>query len=90
MVIQKDETQKELRRKEIQSSLIKDKSEIFKKSKESSSELSQMINTLNQEIEDLTNKLTSEKQEKTVIFILLKDTVRRIKDFQASYLLLEK
>lgn len=64
LVIQKDETQKELRRKEIQSSLIKDKSEIFKKSKKSSSELSQMINTLNQEIEDLTNKLTSEKQEK--------------------------
>jgi len=64
LVIQKDETEKEIKRKEIQSSLIKDKSEIFKKSKKSTSELTQTINQLNKEIEELTNKLNIEKQEK--------------------------
>ena len=64
LVIQKDETQKELKRREIQTSLIKDKSEIFKKSKESNYELNQKINSLNSEIEELKNDLIKEKFEK--------------------------
>jgi len=64
LIIQKDETLKAIKRREIQTSLIKDKSEIFQKSKKSSAELYQVINNLNYELESLKNDLLKEKQEK--------------------------
>ncbi len=51
LVIQKDETKEILKRREVQNYLIKDKGEIFIKSKESSAELQQEINSLKNEIE---------------------------------------
>ena len=63
-IIQKDETEQATKRRDIQSSLIKDKSEIFKKSKESVSELHQRINRLNYEIESLKQELDKEKHQK--------------------------
>ena len=64
LIIQKDQTLKTLKRREIQSSLIKDKSEIFQKSKKSVTELYQVINNLNYEVESLKNDLKKEKEEK--------------------------
>ncbi|XOB62838.1 response regulator [Campylobacterota bacterium DY0563] len=64
LIIQKDETSKAIKRREIQTSLIKDKSEIFQKSKKSSVELYQVINNLNDELELLKEGLQKEKQEK--------------------------
>ncbi|WP_320036202.1 response regulator [Halarcobacter sp.] len=64
LIIQKDETSKAIKRREIQTSLIKDKSEIFQKSKKSSVELYQVINNLNDELESLKEGLQKEKQEK--------------------------
>lgn len=65
LIIQKDETEKMLKRREIQNSLIKDKSEIFQKSKKSSAELYQTINNLNSELESLSIEFEKQNQEKT-------------------------
>lgn len=51
LVIQKDETQEALKRRDVQTSLIKDKSEIFKKSKENSAEFVHLINSLKEKNE---------------------------------------
>ncbi|QKF81137.1 response regulator [Halarcobacter ebronensis] len=82
LIIQKDVTDKAIKRRDIQSSLIKDKSEIFKKSKESVSELHQKINKLNYEIESLSQELEKEKHQKdNYIYTLEKYSLenRRIK-----------
>lgn len=71
LIIQKDETQKVLRRKRIQSSLIKDKSEIFQKSKQSTAELHQTINSLKYDLETINNELNHEKDEKNKYIYLV-------------------
>ncbi len=63
LVIQKDETKEALKRRDTQSSLIKDKSEIFKKSKESSAELLYIINSLKDNILQLKKELKLSKQD---------------------------
>ena len=64
LVIQKDETKEVLKRREVQTSLIKDKSEIFKKSKESLVELEKKINALEEQISFLNTILEGERLEK--------------------------
>eukprot|EP01029_Cantina_marsupialis_P005539 TRINITY_DN1608_c0_g3_i4.p1 TRINITY_DN1608_c0_g3~~TRINITY_DN1608_c0_g3_i4.p1 ORF type:complete len:462 (-),score=82.83 TRINITY_DN1608_c0_g3_i4:2443-3828(-) len=70
-VIQKDETQKVKKRRDIQSSLIKDKSEIFQKSKKSTSELHQIINNVHHEMNSLQEDLEREKREKANYVLLV-------------------
>lgn len=50
LIIQKDETQEAIKRREVQNYLIKDKGDIFIKSKESSAELQYEINKLKDEL----------------------------------------
>lgn len=50
LMIQKDETKKAIKRREVQSSLIKDKGEIFIKGKENSAELILSINNLKDDV----------------------------------------
>ncbi len=64
LVIQKDETKEAIKRRDVQSSLIKDKSEIFKKSKKNSAELLSTINNLKNEIDQLNRDLNILRQEK--------------------------
>jgi len=64
LVIQKDETDKFIKNREVRSSLMKDKSEIFIKSKENSAEFQNNINSLKDEIEQLKIELQNAKQEK--------------------------
>lgn len=64
LVIQKDETKEALKRREVQTSLIRDKSEIFKKSKETTTTLEQKINILDEEIKILETKIEEEKTDK--------------------------
>ncbi len=63
LLIQKDETKEAIKRRDVQNSLIKDKGEIFKKSKKNSAELLSTINNLKDEIEQLNKNLKSLKQE---------------------------
>lgn len=63
LMIQKDETKEIQKRRDVQSSLIKDKGEIFIKSKESSAELQIMINELKSEISQLQKELKINKSE---------------------------
>lgn len=64
LVIQKDETKEALKRREVQNSLIKDKSEIFIRSRETTTELEQKINLLSEEIEIVNSKIEKESYEK--------------------------
>lgn len=64
LVIQKDETKEAIKRRDVQSSLIKDKGEIFKRSKESSAELLYTINSLKDEVLQLKKELKQSKQDK--------------------------
>ncbi len=64
LMIQKDETKEALKRREVQTSLIRDKSEIFKKSKETTTSLEQKINILDEEIKILETKIQNEQAEK--------------------------
>ncbi|TLP41005.1 PAS domain-containing protein [Arcobacter arenosus] len=64
LMIQKDETKEALKRREVQTSLIRDKSEIFKKSKETTASLEQKINILEEEIKILETKIENEEIEK--------------------------
>ncbi len=64
LMIQKDETKKVLKRREVQTSLIKDKGEIFIKGKENSAELIQDINNLKDEIIALNKNIKDINLEK--------------------------
>jgi PAS domain S-box-containing protein len=64
LMIQKDKTKEVLKRREVQSSLIKDKGEIFIKGKESSAELKQSINHLKDEVLNAKNEAQRIKDEK--------------------------
>ncbi len=64
LVIQKDETEKVIKNREVRSSLMKDKSEIFIKSKENSAEFQININSLRDEISILRNELKKSELEK--------------------------
>ncbi len=64
LVIQKDETQEVLKRRDVQTSLIKDKSEIFKKSKENSAEFINSINALKDKILELQKEIKIVSAEK--------------------------
>ncbi|RXJ90266.1 hypothetical protein CRV01_03660 [Arcobacter sp. CECT 8983] len=64
LMIQKDETQEAIKRREVQSHLIKDKGEIFIKGKEASAELQHEINRLLYEIENLKKELKTAKSDK--------------------------
>ena len=64
LVIQKDETKKAIKRRNVQTSLIKDKSEIFKRSKETSVELESKINELNERTDFLETLVETLKNEK--------------------------
>jgi len=63
-MIQKDETQEAMKRREVQSHLIKDKGEIFIKGKEASAELQHEINKLIYEIENLKKEVKAAKADK--------------------------
>lgn len=63
LMIQKDETKEIQKRRDVQTSLIKDKGEIFIKGKESSAELQIVINTLKSEISSLNSELKAAKSE---------------------------
>lgn len=62
--IQKDITSEVNQKRQMQKALIKDKSEIFLKGKESSAELNAIINELNQRINDLQKMLKTSDLEK--------------------------
>ncbi len=80
LIIQKDETRESIKRRDVQSSLIKDKSEIFKKSKKNSAELLSTINSLKNEIDQLNKDLNILKQEKDkYIYISQKFTIENKK-----------
>lgn len=64
LVIQKDETEKVIKDREVRSSLMKEKSQIFIKSKENSVEFQHNINGLNEKINTLKNELNQIKIEK--------------------------
>lgn len=64
IIVQKDETKEVKKRREVQSSLIKDKGEIYIKSKESVAEMQQTINLLKDEIENLKREVHQAKQDK--------------------------
>ncbi len=64
LMIQKDETKDVVRRREVQTSLIKDKGEIFIKSKENVAELQQNINYLKDEIQNLQYEVQKAKSDK--------------------------
>ncbi len=64
LVIQKDETKKALQRREVQSSLIRDKGEIFIKSKENNAEYLQAVNILKDEVSNLKKEVDTVKKEK--------------------------
>lgn len=64
LMIQKDETQEAIKRREVQTHLIKDKGEIFIKGKESNAELQHEINSLKYEIEVLEKELNKAKTDK--------------------------
>ncbi|WP_417328211.1 response regulator [Halarcobacter sp.] len=64
LMIQKDETQEAIKRREVQSHLIKDKGEIFIKGKEASAELQHEINKLIYEIENLKKEVKAAKADK--------------------------
>jgi PAS domain S-box-containing protein len=64
LMIQKDETKDVVRRREVQTSLIKDKGEIFIKSKENVAELQQNINYLKDEIQSLKLEVQKAKADK--------------------------
>ncbi|NVJ53153.1 MAG: response regulator [Campylobacteraceae bacterium] len=64
LMIQKDETQEAIKRREVQSHLIKDKGEIFIKGKEASAELQHEINRLLYEIENLKKEVKTAKADK--------------------------
>jgi len=64
LMIQKDETKEVVKRREVQNSLIKDKGEIFIKSKSSVAELQQHINYLKDEIENLKKEVQKAKADK--------------------------
>lgn len=64
LLIQKDETKKAIKRRNVQTSLIKDKSEIFKRSKETTVELESKINELNEQIAFLNSLIENERDEK--------------------------
>ena len=57
LVIQKDETEKFLKNREVRTSLMKDKSQIFIKSKENIAQYQTNINSLKNEIEFLTDEI---------------------------------
>lgn len=63
LVIQKDETREVQKKRDVQTALIKDKGDIFIKGKESSAELSQTINILNNKIVDLGKEVDIAKSE---------------------------
>ncbi|MFA7084068.1 MAG: response regulator [Arcobacteraceae bacterium] len=62
--IQKDITSEVNQKRQMQKALIKDKSEIFLKGKETSSELNAIINELNHRVADLQKLLTTSDLEK--------------------------
>ncbi len=64
LIIQKDETEKSIKNREVRTSLIKDKGQILIKSKENSAEFQVNINNLRDEIEVLKNKLNETRVEK--------------------------
>lgn len=64
LIIQKDETKEALKRRDVQTSLIKEKSEIFKRSKATTTELEQKINLLEEQINELNLNLEKEKNDK--------------------------
>lgn len=64
LMIQKDETKVVNKRREVQSSLMKDKGEIFIKSKESSAGLQNIINTLKDEISSVKKQMQNAKSDK--------------------------
>ncbi len=64
LMIQKDVTKEANKRREVQSSLIKDKGEIFIKSKENSAELQNIINSLKDEILNLKREVQNAKSDK--------------------------
>lgn len=64
LIIQKDETEKSIKNREVRTSLIKDKGQILIKSKENSAEFQVNINNLRDEIEVLKNKLNETIVEK--------------------------
>ncbi|PLY07882.1 MAG: hypothetical protein C0625_04035 [Arcobacter sp.] len=64
LVIQKDETEKVIKNREVRSSLMKDKSQIFIKSKENSAQFQNNINGLRDEIEFLRKEVFRVKSDK--------------------------
>ncbi|XPV67981.1 MAG: response regulator [Halarcobacter sp.] len=64
LMIQKDETKEVVKRREVQTSLIKDKGEIFIKSKANVAEQQQTINRLKDDIEILKNEVQKAKADK--------------------------
>jgi len=64
LMIQKDETQEAIKRREVQTHLIKDKGEIFIKGKENNAELQYEINRLKYEIESSQKELNKAKADK--------------------------
>ncbi len=64
LIIQKDETKEVIKRREVQTHLIKDKGEIFIKGKENTVQLQYEINLLKENIEKLKAELREAKNEK--------------------------
>lgn len=64
LVIQKDETEKFLKNREVRTSLMKDKSQIFIKSKENIAQFQNNINILKNEIETLKSEIKKIKIDK--------------------------
>lgn len=64
LMIQKDETKEVVKRREVQTSLIKDKGEIFIKSKANVAQLEQTINHLKDDIDNLKREVQKAKADK--------------------------
>jgi len=64
LMIQKDETREVNKRREVQSSLIKDKGEIFIKSKENTAELQNVINSLKNDVKNTKKLVQKAKADK--------------------------
>lgn len=78
--IQRDITAEVNQKREMQKALIKDKSEIYLKGKESTGELNSIINELNKRIHDLQKMIqTSHKDKERILFNLDKLTVENKK-----------